>query len=382
MAARLGMTPEECIGLTCYRVIHGTEEPPAFCPYRQMLKDGVEHTEEVREDSLGGDFILSVLSLHDSDGKIVGCTHFARDITNHKEVERALKESEKRFRTLAENSPDLIARFDRQKRHIYVNPANAEPYGCYPEEIIGKTNGELGMNPELVKLWEDHYENVFTTGVPETMKFHYTSPQGKKYYYNTQVVPEFVDGKVISVLAISHDITDIKETEAKLKDTLDNLENMVKERTVELEKAYMLLKEREESLAEAQKMAHIGNWEWDIAADKAYWSEEMYRIFKRDPQKLAPSLDEYLSYIHPDDLDYYCKVNDYTTNIRTSGLDFRIVLPNGEERTLHIKSDFIYNDENIPIRVKGTIQDITERKKQKRKFRYWQILLNHRVMLL
>ena len=67
------------------------------------------------------------------------------------------------------------------------------------------------------------------------------------------------------------------------------------------------MKESEERLAEAQEMAHIGNWEWDIATDKAYWSEEMYRIFKRDPQKLAPSLKEYLSYIHPDDLDYYCK---------------------------------------------------------------------------
>jgi len=301
--------------------------------------------------------------IKDKTGMILYRAGIVRDITEKKQAEEALIRSENKFRTLAENSPDLIARFDRQKRHTYVNPANVEPYGCSPEEIIGKTNGELGMDPELVKLWEEHYENVFTTGVAEVMEFHYTSPRGKKYYFNTQVVPEFVDGKVVSVLAISHDITDIKEAEAKLKDTLDNLENLVKERTVELEKAYLLLKEREESLAEAQKMAHIGNWEWDIVADKAYWSEEMYRIFGRDPQKLAPSLDEYLSYIHPEDLDYYCKVNDYTRNVRTSGLDFRIVLANGEERTLHIKSDFIYYDENLPVRVKGIVEDITERKK-------------------
>jgi two-component sensor histidine kinase len=145
----------------------------------------------------------------------------------------------------------------------------------------------------------------------------------------------------------------------------------------------VLLKEREESLAEAQNMAHIGNWEWDIVADKAYWSEEMYRIFKRDPQKLAPSLDEYLNYIHPDDLDYYCKVNDYTRNIRTSGLDFRIVLANGEERTLHIKSDFIYKDENLPVRVKGIVQDITERKKAEKAFVNLEIArkkeIHHRI---
>ena len=47
MAARLGVTPEECIGLTCYRAIHGTDEPPSYCPHRQMLMDELEHTREV-----------------------------------------------------------------------------------------------------------------------------------------------------------------------------------------------------------------------------------------------------------------------------------------------------------------------------------------------
>ena len=316
-----------------------------------------------------------------------GTTRFragiVRDITEKKQAEEALIRSENNFRTLAENSPDIISRFDRQNRHIYVNPAAEEPYGRPPEEIIGKTHSELGMDPEKVKLWESHHEKVFATGKPESMEFGYTSSQGKEYYFNTQVVPEFIDGKVTSILVISHNITDIKEAESRLKNTLENLGNLVKERTVELEKAYVLLKEREESLAEAQNMAHIGNWEWDIVADKAYWSEEMYRIFKRDPQKLAPSLDEYLNYIHPDDLDYYCKVNDYTRNIRTSGLDFRIVLANGEERTLHIKSDFIYKDENLPVRVKGIVQDITERKKAEKAFVNLEIArkkeIHHRI---
>ena len=95
-----------------------------------------------------------------------------------------------------------------------------------------------------------------------------------------------------------------KEAEEALKKAHDNLEKLVKERTAELEKAYNSLKESEKGLAEAQKMAHIGNWEWDIATDKAYWSDEMYRIFGRDPQELAPAYNEYLSYIHPDDRDY------------------------------------------------------------------------------
>ena len=85
------------------------------------------------------------------------------------------------------------------------------------------------------------------------------------------------------------DITERKKAEKALKQAHDTLEEKVKERTAELEKAYNSLKESEERLAEAQKMAHIGNWEWDIATDKVYWSDEMYRIFGLNPQEFAPS---------------------------------------------------------------------------------------------
>jgi PAS domain-containing protein len=149
--------------------------------------------------------------------------------------------------------------------------------------------------------------------------------------------------EVIGIFAAARDITERKKAEEALKKAHDNLEEKVKARTSELEEAYNSLKESERGLAEAQEMAHIGNWEWDIATDKAYWSEEMYRIFKRDPQKLAPSLDEYLSYIHPDDLDYYCKVNDYNRKVRTSGLDFRIILPDGSERAIHTQGEVIFD---------------------------------------
>ena len=148
------------------------------------------------------------------------------------EANTSLYYSENKFRTLAENSPDLIARFDRQSRCIYANPTIAKFYATPAivqfynrsvDELIGKTNSELGIDPELVKFWEGHYENVFATGKPETTEFQYISPQGKKYSFNTQIVPEFVGGKVTYVLVISHDITDMKEVEAKLNETLDNI---------------------------------------------------------------------------------------------------------------------------------------------------------------
>jgi len=91
MAARLGLTPEECAGLTCYRVIHGTENPPSFCPQQQLLKDGVEHTENVCEDCLGGYFTVSNSPLYDSDGKLIGCVYVAHDINERKQEDHRIR---------------------------------------------------------------------------------------------------------------------------------------------------------------------------------------------------------------------------------------------------------------------------------------------------
>jgi len=88
MAARLGVTPEECVGLTCHCVIHGTDHPPSFCPHRQLLKDGAKHTTKVCEDCLGGHFAVSIAPLHDSEGKLIGSVYVARDINELKQREQ------------------------------------------------------------------------------------------------------------------------------------------------------------------------------------------------------------------------------------------------------------------------------------------------------
>jgi PAS domain-containing protein len=93
MAERLGVTPEECVGKVCYEVVHGTTCPPDFCPHRPSLIDGLDHTSELCEPRLGGDFIVSITPLMDEQGKRIGSVHVARDITERKAARKNFAQS-------------------------------------------------------------------------------------------------------------------------------------------------------------------------------------------------------------------------------------------------------------------------------------------------
>lgn len=97
MAERLGLTPGQCIGRTCYESIHGTNQPIASCPHALNLVDGQEHTMEVHETRLGGDFLVSCTPLFDEGGARIGSVHVARDITERKRATEASRRDHERL---------------------------------------------------------------------------------------------------------------------------------------------------------------------------------------------------------------------------------------------------------------------------------------------
>ncbi len=80
-------------------------------------------------------------------------------------------------------------------------------------------------------------------------------------------------------------------------------------------------------------MSHIGNWEWDIVTDKAHWSDELRRIFRRGSRELDSSYIEYLSYVHPKDRDYVDNACEKDIDRKPYNIDHRIILDNGEDHT-------------------------------------------------
>jgi len=91
MADRLGVQPEEAVGKACYELVHHSTNPPGLCPHSSLLGDGKEHAQEIHEEHMNADFLVTASPLHDEAGNIMGSVHVMRDITELKHVENSLR---------------------------------------------------------------------------------------------------------------------------------------------------------------------------------------------------------------------------------------------------------------------------------------------------
>jgi PAS domain S-box-containing protein len=145
-------------------------------------------------------------------------------------------------------------------------------------------------------------------------------------------------------------------------------------------KAGEALRISEASLANAQRIAHIGNWDWDIVTNELWWSDEIYRIFGVAPREFGATYDAFNSYVHPDDREFVTReVNDALLNKKPYSIDHRIVLKNGIEKIVHEQAEVIFNEAGVAIKMSGTVQDVTERKRAEEEVRKLNIELEQRV---
>ncbi|MFC1523412.1 PAS domain S-box protein [Thermodesulfobacteriota bacterium] len=150
------------------------------------------------------------------------------------------------------------------------------------------------------------------------------------------------------------------------KPTYEELGNRIKaleEEVILLKQKEKVLRESEANLAKVQQVARLGFWQWDIITNELYWSDETYRLAGFPPQSFVPTYDDFISLLHPEDREFVLKaVDDVLQGIRAYNIDHRIIIPAGEIRYVCSQGDVTRDETNAPIRMVGTMIDITDSK--------------------
>lgn len=142
-------------------------------------------------------------------------------------AQEEIKKSEIKFRTLTENIPDIIARFDKDFKHISINPAIEKFTGINKEFFLGKTNEDLEMPEDSVAIWNENMKHVFQTGRQHIFEFEFHS-NGTTSYFLSMLVPEFsADGEVDTLLCVTRDISDRKRIEIELRKSEERLRDII-----------------------------------------------------------------------------------------------------------------------------------------------------------
>jgi PAS domain S-box-containing protein len=253
-------------------------------------------------------------------------------------VETAFHQHEQEFRALVEHAPDIIERFDKQGRHLYVNPAIERITGKPPSEFIGKTSRELGISEPNLSLWEQALSRVFETQQDEQFEFSIVTREGLKYY-QTRLVPELaMNSNIVSVLGISRDITErkladeaMRESEQRFRQLAENIDEVF--------------------------------WIMDVEKSEMLYASPAYQnIWERSPESLYEAPKSWLDAIYPEDRD---RVLAASTEKELQGEydeEYRIVRSDGSIRWIRDRAFPILNSAGKIYRLAGLAEDITPRK--------------------
>ena len=204
-----------------FRIINEFTRITVDDPVSKVLEKGTivglaNHTLLLRKDGTEVAIDDSGAPIRDKVGKVTGVVLIFRDIAERRKAEETLKMSEHRFRSLAENAPDVIMRFNPDLRVMYLNPKVEVATGVSAERFIGKTNEEMGMPNELVEMWNDMFRKAREFKQAQQREFDFPSPDGPKTF-DLRVVPEYDEkDSLISFLGISRDITERKKAEQEI----------------------------------------------------------------------------------------------------------------------------------------------------------------------
>ncbi|MQY62688.1 MAG: PAS domain S-box protein, partial [Calditrichaeota bacterium] len=244
LADALKMKPGELVGKHCYELIHGTKEPHPDCPYEQVQKTKKPSTVEFFEPSLGMYIQCSLSHIINEKGECTGTVHIIKDITERKQAEEALRESQEYAKNIIDSSLDMIVAVDNKRRITEFNHAAEDAFGYHRDEVIGKHINILYENP---KEGLAVHKQTIVSGhhVQEILNRH---RNGKTFpsMISSSVLRDS-SGEVVGVMGVSRDITERKLAEETLQKAHDELEMRVEERTADLAIANKQLQKAKET---------------------------------------------------------------------------------------------------------------------------------------
>ena len=266
------------------------------------------------------------------------------DVTERRQAEENLRASQERFKALFQGIPIPTYVWQQKDDEIIFVDYNvaAETFTQRRvEEYQGIRIVEMyAGQPDIIEDMKRCFTNQ--EAIRREMTYRFTTGEARELAVHYAFVPPDL------VMLHTEDITERRRAERALR-------------------------ESEARLREAQHMAHLGSWEFDVATETLLWSNEMYAIHGISQEVSAGNLIEAgKRAVHPDDLEVLLASIERTmAGESPSEHEFRVVHPDGTERVVLGRATCTWDDEGRPIRLAGTVQDITERKQAEEALRHY-----------
>ncbi|MBC8319249.1 MAG: PAS domain S-box protein [Bacteroidetes bacterium] len=290
--------------------------------------------------------------IRDEDGTPVSLLGSVVDITERKQAEKSLQESEEKFRAITTSAQDAIIMIDNEGNISFWNESAERLFGYSHQEALGIEIHTLLAPHRYHEAYKKGIKNFKMTGegpvIGKTLELEALKKDGTEFPIELSVSAVKINS-VWNSIGIIRDITERKRTEK------------------ELIKAKEIAEENLFSLNEAQEIAKMGSWEQDLVTMKGKWSKNCFVLFGYKPFEFESTFDHFKRIVHPD--DWHIIEDGLNICIRTKETTYsevRIVLPDGTIKWLYNSANPIFYEDKL-VALKGTNIDITERKQFEQK---------------
>ena len=289
--------------------------------------------------------VSNFVGVFDDSGKLVQVKGYIFDDTEHEEAEKDLKESENKFRETFENATIGISLTGIDGNLIEVNSALSEMSGYSKEELKSINYSDI-ICPEDLENNKSRVKSLLE-GKNTTARFEerYIHKDGHIIWVDVSTFLLRKNNNPVYFITHVQDITERKKMEKTML-------------------------QREDELAEAQRVTKTGSWNFDLVSGKIRWSEELYRIFELKKSEFNGKYESFICNVHPEDRELVYTTNE---NAREKGtafdIEYRIVTSGGAIKIVREIGYSTKNNSGKVVRLFGTAQDITERKKIEEKLK-------------